>query len=282
MSDQLLPPNEATTGIDTYTKWVTRKWLVIISTGEFAVFLVIWRFTGGKIADLPTYISISLLIFIILVYVATHQLWEAERKDKLSIIEDFEKAKAQIEQIISEKDKLDQTARHLQISLLQLEKDRKPNLYGYVEDIQFYTVYDSEELFLLGTRISLYLGIANASPVPTTIRGFKLDVVNKDNGHFIGNAGLDPAKFGFLQQECIISQSVLANGNYRLADRFASGQVAELGIRHEGGLFFDFNLIQNPDENFDWSNNIILKVIDAFDEEHQIEGGLLKKYDKAD
>jgi hypothetical protein len=162
----------------------------------------------------------------------------------------------------------------------QRENDRKPNLVGSVKDIQIYTVLDRAGKNILGTRISLHLGIANAGIVPTTISGFILDVANTDGAHFLGYAGHDPSTFGFMQRECINSDSALSDINQRLADRFSNGRKAELGERHEGWLFFDFDMIQNHDEKFDWSNNIILEVIDAFDEKHQINGGVLKKYDK--
>lgn len=181
---------------------------------------------------------------------------------------------------IVERVQLNDFSPQIQTDLLQHENDRKPNLVGSVKDIQIYPVLDRAGKNILGTRISLYLGIANASIVPTTISDFILDVANTDGAHFLGYAGHDPSKFGFLQRECINSDGALSDINQRLADRFSNGQKAELGERHEGYLFFDFDMIQNPDEKFEWSNNIILKVIDAFDEKHQINGGLLKKYDK--
>ena len=63
-----------------------------------------------------------------------------------------------------------------------------------------------------------------------------------------------------------------------LAYRFRRGQKAELGERHTGWLFFDFEMIQNPDQKFDWSNNMTLELTDAFDERHSVQGGLLKMY----
>lgn len=284
MSDRLLPPNEETTGIDTYTKWVWRKWLVILSSGGIAFVLLIWGLVGFTITSLPILISIYSLFFIIQVYVATHQLWEAERKDKLSIIETVRNKDSQIEKILFEKDSLEQETRQLQLVLLQREQDRKPNLLGSVRDIRIYSVVDEAGINILGTRISLYLGISNASTVPTTISGFILSVVSKNATH-IGYSGNNPSKFGIpnvAQQNCLVSQIELNDSNQRLADRFINRQKSELGERHEGWLFFDFYTIMDNNDDFDWGNNLELKVIDAFEEKHQINGGLLKRYDKVD
>ena len=280
MSNQLLPPNEETTGIDSYTKWVWRKWLVVLSSGGIAFVLLIWALVGFTITSLPILIFIYSLFFISQVYVATYHLWEAERKDKLSIIETVKNNSSQIEKLSFDKDSLDKEARELRIALLEREKDRKPNLIGSVRDIQIYPIVNKAGTNILGTRISLYLGISNASTVPTAISNFLLDVANTKGEYFLGYAGLDPFKFGFSKQECLISQGELADKNQHLAERFRNGQKIELGDRHEGWLFFDFEMIQNPDENFDWSNNMVLKVVDAFEEKHQINGGVLKKYDK--
>ena len=152
---------------------------------------------------------------------------------------------------------------------------------GSVKDIQIYPVVNRAGN-ILGTRISLFLGITNASTVPTTISAFILDVANKDGGHLLGYAGQGPSKFGFSKRECMVSQNELSDKNQQLAERFSNRQKAELGERNEGWLFFDFDLIQDPNKNFDWSNNITLEIVDAFEEKHQINGGLLKKYDKAD
>ncbi len=183
---------------------------------------------------------------------------------------------------IIERVKLNDSQQQLLTAPSQRENDRKPNLVGSVKDIQIYPVVDRAGKNILGTRVSLHLGISNASSIPTTISDFILDVANTDGAHFLGYAGHDPSRFGFLKRECIISQSELSNNNQRLADRFSNRQKAELGERHEGWLFFDFDVIHNPHENFDWSHNITLKVVDAFDEKHQINAGLLKKFDKVD
>jgi hypothetical protein len=281
MSDQLLPPNEETTGIDTYTKWIWKKWLVLLSSGEIAFLLLIWGLIGFTITALPILILIYSLFFIAQVYVATYQIWEAEREDKLSIIKTVEKQTLQIEKLSFEKDSLGQETKQLQSVLLQNEKDRKPHLMGSVTDIHIYPVINRAGN-ILGTRISLFVGITNASTVPTTISGFILDVADKDGGHFLSYTGEDPSKFGFSKQECMVSQNELSDKNQRLANRFSNRQKAELGERNEGWLFFDFDLIKDLDKNFDWSNNITLKIVDAFEEKHQINGGLLKKYDKAD
>ena len=278
MSDQSLPPNEETTGIDTYTKWVWKKWLVVLSSGGIAFVLLIWGLVGFTVTSLPILISIYSLFFIIQVYIATYQLWEAERSDKLLIIETAKKNDSQLEKLSFEKESLDQEARQLRVVLLQREQDRKPNLVGSVKDIQIDYVQDNWGKTIMGIRIFLYLGISNTSTVPTTISDFELDVSNIDGGHFLSYAGRDTTKFGFQQRECMISSNLLAKNNQWLSRRLLNGRKAELGERHEGWLFFDFEMIQNIDEKFDWSNNIVLKVIDAFDEKHQINGGLLKKY----
>lgn len=220
MSDKLLPPNEETTGIDTYTKWVWKKWLVILSSGEIAFLLLIWGLIGFTITALPILILIYSLFFIAQVYVATYQIWEAEREDKLSIIKTVEKQTLQIEKLSFEKDSLGQETKQLQSVLLQNEKDRKPHLMGSVTDILIYPVMNRAGN-ILGTRISLFVGITNASTVPTTISVFILDVANKDGGHFLSYAGEDaskkfgfsnedPSKFGFSKQECIVSQNELS------------------------------------------------------------------------
>jgi len=219
-------------------------------------------------------------------------LWQAEREDKLSIIKTVEQQSLQIEKLSFEKDSLGRETKQLQSVLLQNEKDRKPHLMGSVTDIRIYPVMNRAGN-ILGTRISLFVGITNASTVPTTISVFILDVTNKDGAHFLSYSGEDaskkfgfsnddPSKFGFSKQECMVSQNELSDKNLRLVDRFSNRQKAELGVRNEGWLFFDFDLIKDLDKNFDRSNNITLKIVDAFEEKHQINGGLLKQYDKAD
>ncbi len=230
----------------------------------------------------PILISIYSLFFIIQVYVATYQLWEAERKDKLSIIETAKENYSLLEKSSFEIESLEQEARQLRNVLLQREQDRKPNLVGSVKDIQIDYIKDNRGKTIMGIRIFLYLGISNASTVPTTISDFVLDLSTSDGGHFLSYAGRDTTKFGFQQRECMISLNLLAKNNQWLSHRFLNGQKAELGERHEGWLFFDFEMIQNIDEKFDWSNNIVLKVIDAFDEKHQINGGLLKNMVKTE
>lgn len=218
-------------------------------------------------------------------------MWQAEREDKLSVIKTVEKQTSQIEKLLIEKESLVQETKQLQFVLLQNEKDRKPHLMGSVTDILIYAVINRAGN-ILGTRISLFVGVTNASTVPTTISVFILDVANKEGGHFLSYAGEgaskfgftneDPTKFGLSKQECLVTQNELSDKNRRLADRFSNRQKAELGERNEGWLFFDFDMIKDPNKNFDWSSNITLKIVDAFEEKHQINGGLLKKYDKAD
>jgi len=82
MSSQLLPSDEEPTGLNTYTKWVWKKWLFVLSSGEIAFLLLIWSLIGFTITSLPILIFIFSLFFIVQVYVATYQIWEAERKDK--------------------------------------------------------------------------------------------------------------------------------------------------------------------------------------------------------
>lgn len=281
MSDQQLPPNEETTGIDTYTKWVCRRWLVILSSGEIAVLLLIWGLMGGTITSLALLIIVYSIFFITQVYVATYQLWAAERENKLSIIKIVEGKTLQIEKLTIEKDGFEQEARELRLVLLQREADRKPKLIGSVENILIDPVVDKAGTNVLGARVSLYLGITNASTVPTTISNFILEVISLDGAHHIGYAGHDSFRFGILQQECLISHSELGNKDQLLADRLLHGQKAELGEKHKGWLFFDYLTFNDPNKNFDWNNNIILKVVDAFDEKHEITGGLLKRYDIA-
>lgn len=285
MSDQSIPPIEETTGLATYTKWVWRRWLFFLSSGGVAFFLLIWALIGTSFTNLMYLVPFYMLFFFILVYLATHQLWEDERKNKLEIINTLKDKTSQIEKLSFEKDALDQESRQLQLVLLQREQDRKPKLIGSADNIQIYPVEDIVGAKILGTRIAIHVGISNASTVPTTISEFVLDVTSKDGTHCLGYAGNDPSKFGIpsvAQQKCLVSQHELSDSNQRLADRFRGGQKAKLGKRHEGWLFFDFYLLMNNDEMFDWGNNIELKVIDAFEEKHQINGGLLKKYDKVE
>jgi hypothetical protein len=108
-------------------------------------------------------------------------------------------------------------------------------------------------------------------------------LVDNNGVHNLGYAGYDPSKFGFLQKECAPVFSAL-NTDEHLAIRFRSKLKAELGDKHEGWLFFDFQIIKYAEEIFDWvlKNNTVLNVVDAFDEKHQINGGLLKNYNSSD
>jgi hypothetical protein len=276
--DESLPPLEEPTGIDTYTRWVFRKWLFVLSSGGVALAVLIWGTIGFTITNLLILTPLYTLYFAVLVYVATYKLWEAERDHKLRFVGHVKEKTASIEKLLLEKDDLESEVRQLHLVLLQREQDRKPRLIGSASHIQIEPVFDVLGMELLGSRILIFLGISNVSTVPTTISEFKLNVSNDEDLHFLGYAGDDLSKFGFLQRNCIWPDRSDLKNEENLADRFSSGRKAELGERHSGWLFFDFELIQNPNEQFDWSNNTTLHLTDAFDERHLIEGGLLKKY----
>jgi hypothetical protein len=141
-----------------------------LSSVEFGLLGSIWAFTGFKITSLSILIPIYATLFMIQVFIATYQLWEAERKDKLLIIEDSQKKTSQIEKLSLDKDNLDQEARELRTTLLQRENDRKPKLIGSVKNFQSHLVRDRMGNTILGTRIEVYITMSNASTVPTTIK----------------------------------------------------------------------------------------------------------------
>lgn len=278
MTDKLIKDEEPI-GLEVYAKYVFKKALNIYSSGAIAFILVIWGFISGGFTSLLIIIAIYLLFTVVLMFVATYQLWEEERKDRFNIIEADQTKKSELENLLNDKSLSDKEVRELQRLLLQRESDRKPHLSGSVSDINLSQIPDSSGQVILGTRVLIRLGFSNSSQVPTTISEFILNISAANGGHFLGHAGKDPSKFGFGQRDCIDIYDLGSDEKKLLTRRFADGQKAELGEKHEGLLFFDFDLIKNPKEGFDWFNNMKLDVVDAFDEKHPINRGLLRKYD---
>lgn len=276
MAEPALPLIEELTGIDTYTKWVFRRWLLVLSSGEVAAVLLFWFFIGPSITNLVPLILVYVLFFAVQVYVATYKFWEAERKDKISIVESLQAKETQIDKISIEKDYFETEARQLQLSLRERAQDRKPRLMGSATNINWLPIMDATGKDFLGTRFLIFLGITNASPVPTTISRFILDI-NQNDSHHIGYAGERFGEFGVLQQECFNVYAGRLRDEENLARVFGAGKKAELGERNSGWLFFDFETIRDLDTETDWSKNMTLQLVDAFDERHTIEGGVLKK-----
>jgi hypothetical protein len=276
MSNQIIPPNEEHSGLDTYLKWTIKRGLVIYSSGGFAICVFsIFALLPFDFANKLILSLFSSYIFFIVIFIASYQLWKAEREDKISVIETVKTQNITIEKLSSEKDVFENESRQLRDALLQRDQDRKPQLSGSVITILHEQILDNLAKDLLGTRILLLIEFVNSSQAPTTISDFVLDITLSDGGHWISHAGVDPTKFGLLQQKCLPSPQTSLINNQWLLESAPRGQKAMFGEKYEGWLFFDCPIIKSFDD-YDLSSNIILKAVDAFNAEHKIEGGLLK------